>query len=81
MSRGATWFRKESWNPFGDRIKPEMHVLVKPNWVRHEEHTRFLRGVLATNIGDDVQVHFDFVESISPEKSGKYKLVFSELKG
>jgi len=28
-------FDMESWNPFGDLIKPGQHVLIKPNFVRH----------------------------------------------
>ena len=28
-------FGTERWNPFGEMVKPGMHVLVKPNWVRH----------------------------------------------
>jgi phenylacetate-CoA ligase len=44
-----------------------------------DEHTSFLRGLFSTNLGDEVNINFEFVESIPPEKSGKYRLVVSEL--
>jgi len=38
-----------------------------------------LKELFDTNLGDDTNIHFEFVESIPPEKSGKYLLVVSEL--
>jgi phenylacetate-CoA ligase len=46
----------------------------------NEEHTGFLRKIITANIGNDVHLHFNFVENIPSEKSGKYKIVVSELK-
>jgi uncharacterized protein (DUF362 family) len=50
-------FGKETWNPFGNIIKPGMNVLIKPNWVcqSHEQgkdvfsiivHSSLLRAVI-----------------------------------
>lgn len=44
-----------------------------------DEHSNALRKMLADNLGIDTKVDFEFVDTIPPAKSGKYKLVISEL--
>jgi len=44
-----------------------------------DKHSGYLRKFLADNLGIDTRVDFEFVDTIHPEKSGKYKLVVSEL--
>lgn len=44
-----------------------------------DEHSEYLRKLLADNLGTETKVNFEFVETIPPERSGKYVLVSSEL--
>lgn len=46
-----------------------------------EKHSDFLRKLLADNLGINTRIDFEFVDTIPPEKSGKYQLVVSELEG
>ncbi len=61
--------------------KTKTHILLKivKDKGYTDEHSNYLRKVLADNLGTDTRLDFEFVDTIPPDKSGKYKLVISEL--
>ena len=61
------------------KTKADISIQIVRDHGYTDEHTSFLRALLASNLGDDTNIDFEFVESIPPEKSGKYRLVVSEL--
>lgn len=83
------WCRMMMWDTIAGCIK-QFKVLqktkadiliqiIKDNGYT-DVHTSYLRKLLADNLGNDTKIDFEFVDIIPPEKSGKYKLVVSELK-
>jgi phenylacetate-CoA ligase len=62
------------------RTKTDISIQIVRNDSYSDEHTSLLRRQLAENLGDDTNVDFEFVDRILPEKSGKYRLVVSELR-
>jgi len=44
-----------------------------------DEDARRLRKILEDVIGDGVEIRFEFVDFISPTKSGKWKFIISHV--
>ena len=62
------------------RTKSDISIQIVRDSGYTDEHTAFLKRLLTSNLGGDMSVHFEFVENIPPEKSGKYRLVVSEAR-
>ena len=61
------------------KTKSDISIQIVRDHGYTDEHTSFLRALFDSNLGDDINIHFKFVENIPPDKSGKYMLVVSEL--
>jgi len=62
-------FNTKEWNPLGEIIKPGDTVLVKPNFVLHQEGTSEQHTAIVTNAGI-VRAMIDYV-AIAQQKQGK----------